>query len=100
LCGVFKVLHDILCIDSFKYIFVNNQVNIKILMMQYDPTWENRTFEKTKIESGKENSVVQNKSVSTYDSYQTGESKRSTEEEELRSLSTTPRYSHEDLGKY
>ncbi|XP_060599513.1 centrosomal protein of 112 kDa-like [Ruditapes philippinarum] len=68
-------------------------------MMQYDPTWENRTFEKTKIESGKENSVVQNKSVSTYDSYQTGESKRSTEEEELRSLSTTPRYSHEDLGR-
>ena len=69
-------------------------------MMQYDPDWENRTFEKTKIASKEEYSVVPNKSVSTYGSFQTAGSKRSTEEEELRSLSTTPRYSHEDLGDY
>ncbi|KAL4219320.1 hypothetical protein ACF0H5_021900 [Mactra antiquata] len=39
------------------------------------------------------------RSYSTRDSEQTGGSKRDTEEEELRSLSTTPRYSHEDLGR-
>lgn len=43
-------------------------------------------------------SVRSAKSSVTQDTYNTGNSKHSTTEDELRSLSTTPRYSHEDLG--
>ncbi|XP_052790621.1 golgin subfamily A member 5-like [Mya arenaria] len=44
--------------------------------------------------------LVEHKSKSSYSTQGTGDtSKRSTSEDELRSLSTTPRYSHEDLGR-
>ncbi|XP_052222079.1 uncharacterized protein LOC127838398 isoform X1 [Dreissena polymorpha] len=43
--------------------------------------------------------LVEQNSKSSYATQVTGISKRSTTEEELRSLSTTPRYSHEDLGR-
>lgn len=67
--------------------------------MQNDPVLTASDLDNIKSESPQKYIVVSEKSVTTYESDQTAGSKRSTEEEELRSLSTTPRYSHEDLGE-
>ncbi|XP_053380714.1 uncharacterized protein LOC123547669 [Mercenaria mercenaria] len=68
--------------------------------MQNDPAWEHSDHNNVQLENLQKHTVlIPQKSVSTYESAQTDGSKRSTEEEELRSLSTTPRYSHEDLGR-
>lgn len=67
--------------------------------MQNDPVLTASDPDNIKSDSPQKYIVASEKSVSTYESDQTGGSKRSTEEEELRSLSTTPRYSHEDLGE-